>query len=195
MRFPGRRNRWGRRFLSASQAATSHGQEVPPSDRLAPNRLEDVFSLAHPVGSHPATRKPPDEEPEPSESTAAADQSLSPDGAANEPSVALTVTLPAATLPAATMPAVMEHLETASEAWELDETDPEAPELVGTVPEVLVPQVPAKPRPAPSGTGRHRSAASSTPVGFLGFGLTVRRAALLGALLLMVVVGALFALM
>jgi len=216
MRSLGRRNQWGRRLLSASGAAASPGQQLPPSDRLAPNRLEDVFSLAPPVRSDQATWPQPDED---SQATAVAGPSQRSDESATGPSGGFTLA------------EVLEHAEAVPEVWDLEETEPEVaelspefgetvpevweleasehaafetvsetasevvPEVVETVPEVLVPQVAAKPLPAPSGTGRHRSAAPAKSVSFRGLALTVRRAALLGALLLIVVLGALFALL
>jgi len=236
MRALGRRNQWGRRLLSASGAAASPGQQLPPSDRLAPNRLEDVFSLAPPVRSDQATWPQPDED---SQATAVAGPSQTSDESATGPSGGFTlaeVLEHAEAVPEVwdleeTEPEVSEVVEAVPEVWDLEETEPEVaelspefgetvpevweleasehaasetvsetasevvPEVVETVPEVLVPQVAAKPLPAPSGTGRHRSAAPAKSVSFRGLALTVRRAALLGALLLIVVLGALFALL
>ena len=222
----GLRNQWGRRSSSVYEAVRSHDLDAPPTDRLSPDRLANVLSLMHSDTPAEATTQLTDGVSQPI-SLAGPSLHLQAPSSVRGGALGVLVpvdlapvdwapVVPERVAPERVAPERVAPERVAPERVAPERVAPErvapervapervapervAPERIVAAPVVAAPVVAAPEVPAPEvrATGRHRSPTSPTPISFRRFGVTSRRSAQLGVLILLVVaaavIGVLFA--
>ena len=184
----GLRNQLGRRVLS-TPLVTSRGRDASPTDRLTPDRLADVFNRTPPATSGPGTSQPPHEV---STKTPEAGPSADPQPPGSLPDGAFDVPEPVESRPKVSLPTLPLRVVSVPDLALSAVTLPAV-----TLPAVTLPAMPGDaapvPGPAVPEAGRHRRPVAPKPT-LRRFAITFRRAALFAPLLVLVVIGALFAL-